>query len=68
MTVRGTPAYIRADSCCGNVECPNKPGEGPFVIVTLGRGNVVGGHRPLRMFLCMPCANALDRVVNGNAS
>jgi hypothetical protein len=68
MSVREQPAYIRFDTRCANVECTNKPGEGPFVIVTLGRGNVVGGHRPLRMFLCSPCADALDHVIAGGGS
>jgi hypothetical protein len=56
------------DSRCANIECTNRPGEGPFVITTLGQGNVVGGHRSLRMFLCSPCADALDEVVNGGRS
>jgi hypothetical protein len=65
MSTREQPAYIRFETRCANIECPNGPGEGPFVIVTLGRGNVVGGHRPLRLFLCHPCADALNEVIGG---
>jgi hypothetical protein len=68
MTARERSAYIRADSSCGNIECPNKAGSGPFDLITVGRGNVVGGHRSLRLFLCMPCANALDEILNGTKS
>lgn len=61
MTLRDQ--IIRTTDRCGNIECSNRPGEGPFAIVTLGTGNIVGGHRPFRLFLCSPCAGALTKVV-----
>lgn len=47
---------------CGNLDCPNRPGSGPFVLITLGEGMIVGGHRAFRLFLCAPCATALDKI------
>lgn len=46
---------------CTNRMCPNRAHEGGFAAVTT-RGNVVGGHRPLVLLLCAPCAAALVEV------
>lgn len=43
---------------CANLACPNRPGEGTFTIVET-REPVVGGHRPIRLFMCAPCAEGL---------
>lgn len=57
MLMRATPLPDR----CANTACRNKPGEGKYVIVE-SDGNVVGGHRPLRLMMCAPCATALSRI------
>lgn len=58
---------VRIDGMCGNIDCPNRPESGPFMLVTIGEGNVVGGHRAFRLFLCAPCANGLDKVIGNKA-
>jgi hypothetical protein len=46
---------------CANFVCPNKPHEGQFILLET-EGDAVGGHRPIRLWMCHPCAAAL---VNG---
>lgn len=46
---------------CANAVCPNKPGEGRFVTVASG-APIVGGHRPLVLILCAPCASAMGAL------
>lgn len=53
---------FRDTEVCGNLDCPNQPESGPFVLITIGDGKIVGGHRSFRLFLCSPCATALDKV------
>lgn len=52
---------IRLQNSCANVECPNRPGEGAFALVSIGDGPIVGGHREFRLLLCSPCADALEK-------
>lgn len=49
---------VELPSRCANLECPNRPEEGRFVLVESG-GLDVGGHRRLRLWMCAPCADAL---------
>lgn len=53
---------------CANIECENAQGEGPFEIVSLGSGTVVGGHYGFRLVLCRPCVVALAGVIERNGS
>jgi hypothetical protein len=41
---------------CSNLECPNRFGEGPFVLLT---ANELTRHRGLTLMLCEPCAIGL---------
>jgi hypothetical protein len=54
-----TPVHL--PDRCANLACPNKPHEGQFTLLET-EGNAVGGHRPIRLWMCHPCAAAL---VNG---
>lgn len=47
---------------CANSACPNQPHEGRFTVIETN-GPVVGGHRPLRLVMCSPCASALTAIV-----
>lgn len=49
---------------CANLACRNRLGEGAWDVVTTDQA-VVGGHRPLILSMCGPCANALRRLVGG---
>lgn len=42
---------------CANAACPNKVGQGLFVLLE-SEENIVGGHRKLKFFMCAPCAAA----------
>jgi len=50
-------------SKCANLTCPNRVGEGAWEIVATDEP-VVGGHRPLMLSMCGPCATAF-RVLTG---
>ncbi|MFY1620087.1 hypothetical protein [Micromonospora sp. WMMD736] len=50
--------HIGLPMACANLACPNKPGEGHFVLIET-RESVVGGHRPIRLYICAPCAAGL---------
>jgi hypothetical protein len=54
-----TPVHL--PDCCANLACPNKPHEGQFTLLET-EGDAVGGHRPIQLWMCHPCAAAL---VNG---
>lgn len=41
--------------------CSNRAHEGQFVLVETPTA-VVGGHRPIRLFMCSPCAYALAEL------
>ena len=43
---------------CANIACPNKPHEGQFTLLETNT-DVVGDHRPIRLWMCNPCAVAL---------
>ena len=43
---------------CANIACPNKPHEGLFTLLETNT-DVVGDHRPIRLWMCNPCAAAL---------
>jgi hypothetical protein len=43
---------------CANLTCPNKVGEGAFKLLET-EGDAVGGHRPIRLWMCQPCAAAM---------
>lgn len=49
---------------CANLACPNRSNQGRFDVV-ITHTDVVGGHRPLVLFLCAPCAEALVKEVQG---
>lgn len=53
---------FRDTEVCGNLDCPNRPESGPFVLVILGEGKIVDGHRVFRLFVCSPCAAALEEI------
>jgi hypothetical protein len=44
---------------CANLACPNKPDEGRFVLLETEEA-IVGGHRPIRLWMCSPCAHVLS--------
>lgn len=46
---------------CVNAACPNRAHEGEFVVME-SEANVVGGHRPIRLLMCSPCASAFVEV------
>jgi hypothetical protein len=47
---------------CANLACPNEVDQGAFVLVE-SEGDLVGGKRPLRLWLCFPCGSALHGVL-----
>jgi hypothetical protein len=49
---------VHLPDCCANLACPNKPHEGLFTLLETPT-DVVGGHRPIRLWMCHPCAAAL---------
>lgn len=52
---------------CANLTCPNRAHQGSFAIVAT-EDNVVGGHRPLELVLCAPCASALVELISGKGT
>jgi hypothetical protein len=44
---------------CANLTCPNKPDEGRFVLLETEEA-IVGGHRPIRLWMCSPCAHVMS--------
>lgn len=53
-----SPVTVTPIDRCANSACPNRAHEGVFAVVETD-APVVGGHRPLRFVLCVPCATAL---------
>ena len=43
---------------CANAACPNRVHSGQFTVIE-SPDALVGGHRPLRLHMCGPCATAL---------
>ena len=48
---------------CANEACPNKAHEGQFVVIETTEP-VVGGHRPIRLTMCVPCADVLREATS----
>ncbi len=51
---------------CSNSQCPNVSSLGAFSRVQIGEGKIVGGHRSFILYLCAPCADALNAEVVPN--
>lgn len=59
MKVRLEMSHVRLPDGCANLACPNETGGGHFTFVQSLDPAAVGGHRPVQLWMCHPCATAL---------
>lgn len=65
MKVNLQMSHVRLPDRCANLACPNEVDQGGFTLIQSTDFVAVGGHRPVQLWMCQPCAAVL---MNGSTT